>query len=146
MITITDAIKSRIITQINSGLMGILINYPDLGIDDTPTQQELTLRYGLLMSEVGVREISANGGYARRTLGTITPVIDNHVYSFTLSSSFLPVGGNYSEATHIIYATNALSTRGNTQGTVILVEPILNAPVIITNGVTYTHSTEIQLA
>lgn len=138
-------------------LVAFLISRPSLGLTDTPSIAELDARRALTMMQAAAYEIALTNGYARSILtlvknpaSTTTDLIYTATATFTASSA-----GALSSATHICFARGANLTggnaangqnRGNTQGTLIKVEPLLNAPLSISASTTLTHSTSFKLS
>jgi hypothetical protein len=140
------------------GYTAALIYKPDLGLTDTPTELELTARQNLTMIEVGQAEIELTGGYQRYLSDNLNPLIvptpDNNAVGTTLYSEFTPTpDSEFEPATHIVYIkgmTEVLTDlngngRGGTTGEVILVEPLLEAPLIVSSPAIYTHSAIYEL-
>lgn len=138
-------------------LVAFLINRPALGITNTPSVGELDLRRSLTMQIAASYEIALTNGYSRSIItlikdpaSTTTDVIYTGTATFTANSS-----GALSSATHICFARGANlnggttlngQNRGNTQGTLIKVEPLLNAPLSIPASTTLTHNTSFKLS
>lgn len=138
-------------------LIAFLIFRPSLGITNTPSVNELDLRRALTMQLATSYEIALTNGYSRSIINliedpssTTTDVIYTGVATFTASSS-----GSLNAATHICFARGANLTggsnlngqnRGSTQGTLIKLEPLLNAPLTIAASTTLTHNTSFKLS
>lgn len=100
----------------------LLINYPELGFDNTPTQEQLNLRKSLTMVDAALREvISIENNYSRQLLSTSNITIGNNPYSRIINVVFNAQGGSIGPFTHAVIARdvnliNANLTNGNNRG------------------------------
>ena len=111
-----------------------LINYPELGFDNTPTQEELNLRKSLTMVDAALREVSAiDNNYARYYITPLDLSIGSNPFSRVIKASFSAQGGSIGPFTHAVLTrdinkingdiTNG-NNRGDEQGLLILSTPI----------------------
>lgn len=141
---------------LSKDLVAFLIHLPSLGITDTPTSNQLEQRKLLTMMAASAAEIEVQHGYKRSLVAvTAYPPLNPYQTIYDLTSTFTAAAnGDFPEATHICYACGVNLTnptngngnhRGDTQGTLIKVEPLFNAPLTIRAGVTFTHSTSFKI-
>ncbi len=155
--TYCNQFKESVLTSyLSYNLVAFLINKPSLGITNSPTTAQLLERKTLTMEEAAAFEINVAGGY-KRAIIPLTPLInnDNERSSFiNVSAQFTPTAGSFAACTHICYARGAsLATasnangnnRGDNTGILIKVEPVINAPFIITAPTTFIHNTQFKL-
>lgn len=112
----------------------ILINYPEMGFDNTPTQNEINLRKNLDMEEVSLRETSLqNNGYLRSLVGLSSIVSTSKPFARIITGSFKAQGGPIGPFTHVVLArdTNIINAdfsngnnRGDSAGVVISCSPV----------------------
>jgi hypothetical protein len=119
----------------------LLINYPELGFDNTPTQEELNLRKSLTMVDAALREVSSiENNYNRYYITPLDLSIGSNPFSRIIKASFDAQGAAIGPFTHAVLAkgvnkingdvTNG-NNRGDEQGTVILSTPV---PIRILSG------------
>lgn len=159
--TYTYAIKNKIITDyLGSNLAIILINNPNLGMTDTPTLDQLEARRNFTASNLINFEIGANllKGY-RRFLVSNSAITTNNISvnqtEANLQADFTAVGGDFDPITHVvalrganITGANPLSNgnnRGDTNGTILFIEPIENlvspnTPLVIPETTTFNYT------
>ncbi len=155
--TYTQEFRENLINEyVRAGLVAFLIRIPSLGVTDTPTTLQLEARKGLTMLEAVEAEIAVLNGYKRALVAaTLNPSSNLYQTYYNLTSTFeASIEGNFPEATHICYARGANVTdmtnangnnRGDTQGTLIKVEPLEGAPLILGSGTTLTHNSIFRL-
>jgi hypothetical protein len=158
--TYSDEIrKSFIDTYISYNLVALLINDETLGLTDAPNSTQLSARRALTMAYVISKEIGATSlkGYKRSvvTLGT-TVNGDPNLSTNTAQATFqADPGQTLDTATHIVYVRGAnltgISTangnnRGNIQGLVVLVEPLIAAPISLTFPTVFTHTANLRIS
>lgn len=150
--TYTNEIRLKILdTFVSINLVAILINYPELGITDSPSAPQAALRRALTMQIVATKELALTGGYQRSiiTLPASTPdSTDLNRSNSSGIATFQPIS-TFAPCTHIVYARGANlsgvdpsngNNRGNTLGTVIFVEPIVGAPLTLSNPTVFQHN------
>ena len=151
--TFSNKIKTEILSNyLGSNLVIGLINYPELGLTDSPTQEELDLRRSLSTDNIDNYEIGKVdlNNYSRQIV-TInsSEVIGDVTKKFLATVEFEAIDADFEEATHIIAITGAKisegteengNNRGNPQGTIIFVEPLKNAPFILQQGTSFEYS------
>ena len=140
-------------------VVAILIYDPLLGVTDSPSAAELTARRAYTVTDAVANEI---GGVAlnsyERSIVTIDPLVEDiplQTTEVTITATFAPSSGNtYDDATHIVYIRNANvigatpangNNRGDIQGDIIKLEPLVGAPVTLSNPTVLTHITTIKL-
>lgn len=159
--TYTYLIKESIIKNyLGSNLVIALINNSNLGITDTPTAQELEARRNLTMTDIFNTEIGGTSlnGYARAIIlnNTITTtVVNGELTESELTVSFTASGGDMEAFSHIVAIRGANVTgadpilngnnRGDTNGSIIFVEPVDNLsnpgnPLVVLNGATFGYT------
>lgn len=145
--------KLDLINHTTFNMVAILINYPELGLS-LPSASQLTLIRNLTMTAVAQRELTNTGGYKRHIVIPTVPAITDDTYSVEVSSAFTATAVDFDLATHIVYTrgadlTGADESNGNNIGsdigTVVLVEPIEEAPYTIAAGVTFNHNTTLSI-
>ncbi len=158
--TYTYAIKENLIKDyLGANLVIALINNINLGITDTPSSTQLQARQNydinnLISNEIGGTNLN---GYRRFVVinNTITTNnISNTITESNLTATFTASGGNFDAFTHIIAIrganlTNATNVNGNnrgdTNGTIIFIEPVFNTftpgtSLILQDGITFTYN------
>lgn len=159
--TYTYAIKAGIISNyLGANLAVALINNPNLGITDTPTTAELEARKNfsttsLFNFEIG--EVNLNG-YARAlvTSSNISPsVVTPDQTEANITVTFTADGGSFDPFSHLVVlrgantvgadATLNGNNRGDTNGTIIFIEPVENTinpgtPLVLDRGISYNYS------
>lgn len=158
--TYTNAIRKAIIDDyISANLVAALINYPSLGLTDSPSATELAARRQLDLSNISTVEIGGTNlnGYARQII-TLPAATDNsaeEVSSSTTLVTFTASGGDLDPFTHIILITGADLTgaspangnnRGNNTGTIVYAEPAVNAPVTVLDGLNFQYNFSVLQA
>lgn len=159
--TYTYLIKESIIKNyLGSNLVIALINNSNLGITDTPTAQELEARRNLTMTDIFNTEIGniSLNGYARAIIlnNTITTnIVNGDLTESELNVSFTASGGDMEAFSHIVAIRGANVTgadpvlngnnRGDTNGSIIFVEPVDNlsnpgSPLVVLNGSTFDYT------
>ena len=165
--TYTYNIKADIINSyLGSNLAIVLVNNSALAITDTPTAQELEARRNFTATDLFSYEIGASAlnGYARKLL---TPIDINPVVISTtlteaeISVSFTASGGDMDAFTHIVALRGANITnadallngnnRGDTNGTIIFVEPVENlvnpgTALTVLNGNSFNYTFKLVSA
>lgn len=162
--TYTNLIRESIINDyLLYNAVVILIYKPSLGLTDSITSLQLEARKELTMEEVAAAEIGGDTlkGYARFILDNATITNDTDSTSTISSSStnleatFTGKGADLDPFTHIVVArgvnlTNASTTngnnRGNTSGSVIYVEPVVNSPLVLQKDYTFRYTVKFALA
>lgn len=162
--TYTYAIKERIIKDyLGANLVIALINNTNLGITDTPSLSELQARQNysnsnLLSNEIGGVNLN---GYKRYIISNndINPVnTTTTTTEVSLTAEFTAVGGNFDPFSHIVLIRGANTTgasinngnnRGDTSGTIISIEPVLNtitpgSPLVLQTGITFNYSFKLS--
>ncbi len=145
--------NNLVLEYIASNLVALLIYKPDLGLTDFPSDTELLNRRALTMSTAATAELAVLNGYTRRTVAlVVASSTDPNTVIYTSSTTFTASGtGPFSQATHICYARGVNLLGGNagngnnasdTAGTIIKVEPLLNAPLVVPTSTTFTHTTK----
>ena len=139
--TFTNIIKEKLITEfLGNNLVIALINYPELGLTDGPSQTEAELRRNFTTDQINLYELT-NTDY-KRSIITVDPnlIIGENVKKVLVTAEFEAFDTSFSEATHVVAIqkanlVNASASNGNnkgdTQGNIIFVEPIKNAPFVI---------------
>lgn len=159
--TYTNQIKREIIESfLGSNLVVALVNYPNAGLSDTPTTQELAARKNFGMTNVFNTEIGRTNmnGYARQIVEDLSIETLSTLTKAEVEVSFTAEGGNFDPFTHIVLikdadlsnadpATNG-NNRGSTVGSVIYIEPVNNQsqPLILTNNLTFNYSFSLNIA
>jgi len=159
--TYTYLIKENLIKNyLGSNLVVALVSNTNLGITDTPTAIEAEARRNLTMTDVFNTEIggTALNGYARAIIlnNTInTTVVNTELTESELNVSFTASGGDMDPFSHIVVIRGANVTgadpilngnnRGDTNGTIIFVEPVDNIanpgnPLTVLNGATFDYT------
>lgn len=159
--TYTYSIKDNIIRNyLGSNLVVALINNPNLGITDTPNNQEAEARRNLTMTDIFNTEIGSLSlnGYARAIIvnNTITTNrINTNLTEAELNVSFTATNGDIEPFSHIVAIRGANiigadptlngNNRGDTNGIIIFVEPVTNpinpgTPLSILNGSTFDYT------
>lgn len=156
--TYTYAIKEKIIKDyLGANLIVALINNNNMGITDLPTPTQLETRRNFTSLNLNTNEISVTNGYKRHIIlnNTITPnAISASNTEVELTASFSAVGGHLDAVSHIIILRGANLTgasningnnRGDSAGTIIFIEPVLNTlnpgtPLIIQSGTTFNYT------
>lgn len=159
--TYTYEIKNKIIKDyLGANLAVALINNINLGLTDAPSNQQLEARKLFVTSSLVDFEIGASAlnGYSRNLIlnSTINPLISSpNQTETTLQATFTAVGGNFNPATHVVVLRGANisganpitngNNRGDTNGTIIFIEPINNilnpgTPFILQEGITFTYN------
>ena len=140
--TFTESIQEKVITSfLGNNLVLALINYPELGLTDAPTQDEYELRTSFNLDNINVYEIGGAGlnGYQRQIIN-IDPnlIVGTNIKRVITTVEFEAVGAAMEPFTHIvaIQAANLVEAteengynRGDSQGTVIFVEPVKDGPI-----------------
>jgi len=163
--TYTYIIKENLIKNyLGSNLVVALINNPNLGITDTPTAEESEARRNLTMTDVFNTEIGGTNlnGYARAIIlnNTInTTVVNTELTEAELNVLFTANGGDMEAFSHIVVIRGANITgadpilngnnRGDTNGTIIFVEPVNNIsnsgnPLTILDGTTFDYTFKLM--
>lgn len=146
-----------ILDYLSYNLVAFLIHRPILGITDTPTNVELTARKNLTMALASSSEITTNGGYSRQIVNLSPITVDSNGISIvTATVNFTPnPSESFSPFTHICYArgVDLINTspangnnRGNPTGTLVKVEPVLQAPLQIQAPVSFIHTTDFKVS
>lgn len=155
--TYTQEFRENLVNEyVRIGLVAFLIRMPSLGITDTPTTNQLEARKALTMLEAAEAEIAVTNGYKRALVAvTLNPASNLYQTYYNLVATFeASLEGNFPEATHICYARGANvidmnndngNNRGDTQGTLIKVEPLEGAPLILGTGTTLIHNSIFRL-
>lgn len=158
--TYTYAIKEKIIKDYLGGNLVIaLINNSNMGQTDLPSSTQLDIRRSYTSLNLGINEIGASNlnGYKRYIIlnSTINPLITSvSKTEVDLTASFTASGGNFDPITHVVVLRGANITgasntngnnRGDTTGTIIFIEPVLNSlnpgtPLIIQSGITFNYN------
>lgn len=151
--TFSDQIKTDILTNyLGSNLVVGLINYPALGLTDAPTTTEVNLRRTLDISNIDTYEIGRNNlnNYKRQIVNiTSSDIVGDVTKQALITIEFEAIGGDFEEATHIIAirgakisnaTTNNGNNRGSTQGVIIFVEPLKNAPFTLVEDTVFEYS------
>ena len=159
--TYTYNIKSELIKNyLGANLVVCLINNSALGITDTPSATELEARKNFLATDIPTYEIGGTtlNGYARFIVlnSSITPVaVTGDRTEAPISASFTASGGDMDAFSHIVVLRGANLTgadpglngnnRGDTTGTIVLVEPVDNLaspgnPLVITDTTTFNYN------
>lgn len=158
--TYTHKIKENIVKNyLGSNLIVALINYSNLGITDAPSAQELEARRNfttqqLFNFEIGVSNLN---GYARAIVDNtnINPIqVNSTLTEASINVSFTAQGGPFEPFTHIVIVRGANlnnadptingNNRGDTNGTVIFVEPVQNtlnpgSAITLGEGTTFNY-------
>jgi hypothetical protein len=138
--TIAKEINKAFIEDFLSFSLGAFLIYkPDLGLDDTPTEQEFSNRKELTMMEAVKYEVGGPSlnGYKRHLITNVNTTYTNSFASLSLIAEFEALGGSMGPFTHIclargvnIYAPpNTGYGRGDPQGNLILVKPVPTRPL-----------------
>lgn len=158
--TYTNEFRSGFIQDyIYFNLVSFLIYKPSLGLTNSPTASELKLRRDLNMNLAAAAEIGSESlnGYRRQIITLTNSTVNVNETSTTVegSSEFIAEGGPIGPFTHIVVARGADlrnksvsngNNRGNNQGTVIFVEPVISAPIVIESPVSFTHSLKFSVS
>lgn len=151
--TFSNKIKTELVTDfLGTNLVIALINYEGLGLTDAPTIEQQVLRQEFSTQDLGVYEIGGQqlNGYRRNIVNiTEADIVGNNVKRAIITVEFTAVDGDLDPFTHVVAIRGAKVTdaevsngnnRGNTQGTIIFVEPIENAPITVleNNAFEYT--------
>lgn len=150
---ITNEAKNSIISYLTNSCVAILINMPELGLDDNPTPQELEARKSLTMDTAVSYEVGGLNlnGY-QRVKPDITLENNN---SITYSASYEAKGGNLGPFSHMCIARGVPFTidpatgngRGSMGGQVILVVPVISSnAVILEEGQLYESSATLTIS
>lgn len=138
--TISKEINKAFIDDFLSFSLGAFLIYkPDLGLDDTPTEQEFSNRKELTMREAVKYEVGGPSlnGYKRHIISEVNTSYTNSFASMTLIAEFEALGDYMGPFTHIclargvnLYApANTGFGRGDPQGNLILVKPVPTRPL-----------------
>lgn len=159
--TYSYAIKSGMITNyLGANLAVALVNNSNLGITDTPTSSELEARKNFSTANLFNLEIGASSlnGYSRVLVPSvnITPtVISPNKTEASISVTFTASGGSFEPFTHIVVLRGANTVgadpsingnnRGDTNGTIVFVEPVDNTlspgtPLTLPSGISYNYT------
>lgn len=142
--TITDEIRKKIAQDyIGYGLVVFLINKPDLGHDDSPTQSEYNNRRELSMREAVLHEIGGPSLNGYKRFYEEQPIIRNTSSnsSVLIKAEFQATGGSMATFTHACVARGANifsmspsngNNRGDFQGDLIAVIPVTSR--LLTNA------------
>lgn len=159
--TYTYEIKHKIIKDyLGANLAVALINNINLGLTDAPSNEELEARKLFIANSLVDFEIgdSVLNGYRRNLISnsSINPIIISpNQTEVSLQATFTAIGGNFNPATHVVVlrganinAANPITNgnnRGDTNGTIIFIEPINNilnpgTPFILQEGITFNYN------
>lgn len=153
--TYTNEIKKSIISDyLKSNLVILLIYKPGLGLTNAITSIEQEARLNLTMLEASATEVGATqlNGYSRNIVSSLNITDD---FSSSLEVTFTADGGNIGPFTHVVAARGADlrnasisngNNRGNSQGTVIFVEPVINAPLILNDLYTFRYTLKFNIS
>jgi hypothetical protein len=134
--TITDEIRQKIAKDyIGYGLVVFLINKPDLGYDDTPTQAEYNKRRELSMQQAVLHEVGGPSLNGYKRYYTEEPLLRNTSSSSSLiiKAEFQAVGNTMPVFTHACVARGANifsmspangNNRGDFQGQLVATIPV----------------------
>lgn len=159
--TYSYAIRSGIINNyLGANLAVALINNSNLGITDTPTAAELESRKNFTTLDLFNFEIGAANlnGYAR----VLVPALDVNPVAVSvdqteaeISVTFTASGGDFEPFSHIAVLRGANTVgadpvlngnnRGDTNGTIIFLEPVDNTlnpgtPLTLSDGISYNYT------
>ena len=165
--TYSYAIKAGIINNyLGANLAVALINNSNLGITDTPTAAELESRKNFTTTDLFNFEIGTTNlnGYAR----VLVPSLDINPSVVTVDQTeaeinvvFTASGGDFEPFSHIAVLRGANTVgadailngnnRGDTNGTIIFIEPVENTlnpgtPLVLTDGISYNYSFKLVSA
>lgn len=151
--TFTNKIKENLLTDfLGLNLVIALINYPELGLTDSITNEQLNLRSNLTLDNISEYEIGkfSLNGYKRQIVNFNSSLISGeNVKQVITTVEFEANGADFEPATHIIAIQGARlsnaepengNNRGDGQGTIIYVEPINNAPLVVAENTVFEYT------
>lgn len=128
-----DLINDLLENYLISDLAMLLIYYPELGFDNTPTKEELDLRKSLDMDNASLREVILNSNGYRRYLITSNDIEHTSDYTRIIKGQFKAEGDSIGPFTHLVLAKNVDvynanlangNNRGSDEGIVICCCPL----------------------
>lgn len=101
-------------------------------------------------SVVGL-ELYPSNGYTRKiiSVGEATILNENNtIFAFAESNKvlFTATNGNIPLFTHVVIAKNTSTTPGNTDGTLIRIEPIAESGMMLKNGESYEYQFQVEFS
>jgi hypothetical protein len=142
---------------LGNNLVAMLLNAPDLGIEEVPTSEQLQNTIDLTMAEAANLEVNNSNNYKRAIITLPTPEYkaSNKTLTYSVTSEFIAIEGDIGPFTHIAYATQTNLTdatdengnnAGDVQGVLVKVEALEFAPLSISPNIFYNHVTNFIIS
>jgi hypothetical protein len=142
----TRALFSFLLSQINTNLVVILINRPQLGIGTVLTPAEIDARLNITMAQAALWEISSYSRFIVTTPIITIPTRTAPTASLVATATFTPSGGPIGPFTHALVVRGANlvgaspangNNRGSNVGTVVHIETVVSAPLSVAPPAVY---------